>query len=54
MARYVDIPSNMQVIGNIFLNPNLIDNENYTFYEEDFTENIHKVVFGAIYNLHLL
>ena len=54
MARYVDIPSNMQVIGNIFLNPNLIDNENYTFYEEDFTENIHKVVFGAIYNLHVL
>ena len=54
MARYVDIPSNMQVIGNIFLNPNLIDNENYTFYEEDFTESIHKVMFGAIYNLHVL
>lgn len=54
MARYVDIPSNMQVIGNIFLNPNLIDNENYTFYEEDFTETIHKVIFGAIYNLHVL
>ena len=52
MARYVDIPSNMQVIGNIFLNPNLIDND--TFYEEDFTESIHKVMFGAIYNLHVL
>lgn len=53
MARYVDITSNIQVIGNIFQNPNLIDNENYTFNEEDFTENIHKVIFGAIYNLHI-
>ena len=39
MSRYVDITAVMQVIGNIYVNPSLLDNENYSFYEEDFTEN---------------
>ena len=47
--RYVDIPAIVQVI-----NPNLIDDERYSFTAEDFTEDLHKVVFGAIYNLHNL
>ena len=53
-ARYVDIPAAVQVIGGVYQNPNLLDNENYHFYEDDFTEEFHKVIFGTIYNLHTL
>lgn len=54
MARYTDIPAVMQVIGSIYQNPSLLDNEKYTFTEEDFTEDFHRIVFGSIYNLHQL
>lgn len=53
-TKYVDIPSIIQVIGNIYQNPSLLDNENYNFYEEDFTNDFHKILFGSIYNLHNL
>ena len=52
-TRYVDIPSIVQVIGGIYLNPSLIDDEDkYFFNEEDFTEEFHTILFGSIYNLH--
>lgn len=54
MSKYVDIPAIVQVIGNIYLNPGLLDNEKYKFYEEDFPNEFHKVIFGSIYNLHAL
>ena len=54
MAKYTDIPAVMQVIGCIYLNPSLLDNEKYHFTEEDFTEDFHRIVFGSIYNLHQL
>ena len=54
MARYTDIPAVMQVIGSIYQNPSLLDNEKYNFTEEDFTEDFHRIVFGSIYNLHQL
>ena len=54
MGRYVDIGSIVQVIGGVYLNPNLLDNENYHFTEDDFTEPFHKIIFGSIYNLHAL
>ena len=53
-TRYVDIPAIVQVIGCIYQNPNLLDNESYKFSEEDFTEDFHKIIFGSIYNLHQL
>lgn len=53
-SRYVDIPAIVQVIGSIYQNPSLLDNETYSFTEEDFTEDFHKVIFGSIYNLHQL
>lgn len=53
-SKYVDIPSTMQVIGNIFQNPKLLENDNYTFVEEDFVEDFHKILFGSIYNLYQL
>lgn len=53
-SKYVDVAAIVQVIGNIYQNPALLDNDNYTFIEEDFTEEFHKVLFGSIYNLHAL
>ena len=53
-ARYVDIPALVQVIGCVYQNPNLIDDERYSFTAEDFTEDLQKVIFGSIYNLHQL
>ena len=54
MSQYIDIPAICQVIGNIYINPDILDNADYKFYEEDFTEDIHKVLFGSIYNLYAL
>ena len=53
-SKYVDIPSIVQVIGNIYNNPNLLDNEKYTFYEEDFPQEFNTLIFGSIYNLHMM
>ena len=45
----------MQVIGNIFMNPSLLDLEDkYKFNEEDFPTEFHRILFGSIYNLHQL
>lgn len=52
--RYVDVSAILQVIGNIYNNNDLLDDESYTFHEEDFVEDFHKVLFGSIYNLHVL
>ena len=54
MAKYIDVSAIIQVIGCIYQNPSLLDNENYFFQEDDFTEEFHKILFGSIYNLHAL
>ena len=54
MIHYVDIPATMQVIGGVYLNNNLFEDERYHFSEEDFSEEFHKILFGSIYNLYLL
>ena len=52
-SKYVDNTSILQVIACIFLNPNLLSfNDKYTFNEEDFPDEFHKIVFGSIYNLY--
>ncbi len=54
-SKYVDLPSIVQVIGSIYNNPGLLDAEDkYIFCEDDFTEEFHKILFGSIYNLHML
>ena len=53
-TRYVDIPALVQVIGCVYNNPSLLDNESYSFTLNDFTEEFHQVIFGSIYNLHQL
>ena len=52
--KYEDVPAIVQVIGNIFNNPNILDNEKYKFFEEDFPNDFHRIIFGTIYNLHML
>ena len=54
MAKYEDLSAIIQVIGCVYQNPSILDNEQYFFNEEDFTEDFHKIIFGSIYNLHLL
>lgn len=45
----------MQVIGNVFNNPQLLDfTDKYTINDEDFPDQFHKIAFGAIYKLHEL
>ena len=34
MSKYTDIPATMQVIGAIYQNPSLFDNEKYKFNQE--------------------
>ena len=51
-SRYVDTAAIVQVLGNVYNNVSLLDNENYKFYEEDFPEDLHRILFGTIYNLH--
>ena len=51
-SKYVDVPAIVQVIGNIFINPSLLDVEDkYTFNEDDFPSEFHKIVFGSMYNI---
>ena len=53
-SEYIDTKSIIQVIGSVYQNPELFDDGQYTFNEEDFPQEFHKVMFGAIYNLHAL
>ena len=53
-SNYIDIKSIIQVIGSIYQNPNLLDEERYKFNEEDFPQEFHRIIFGSIYNLHAL
>ena len=54
-TKYIDIASLTNVIGNVFSNPKLLEAEDkYFFNENDFVDEFHKIVFGAIFNLHQL
>lgn len=52
--KYVDIPAIVQIIGNVYNNPSLLDNEKYKFNLDDFTEEFHRIIFGTMYNLHAM
>ena len=54
-SKYIDTTAVVNVIGSIFKDPSLLDNENYYFHEEDFSDNdFNLTLFGTIYNLHQL
>ena len=45
----------MQVIGNIYNNPQLLDfTDKYTITDEDFADDFHRIAFGAIYKIYEL
>ena len=45
----------MQVIGNVYNNPQLLDfTDKYTITEEDFADEFHRIAFGAIYKIYEL
>lgn len=51
-SKYVDTESSIQVIGCIYSNPELLNNDKYTFTEDDFVPELHKVIFSAMNNLY--
>jgi replicative DNA helicase len=54
-SKYVDNVAIMQVIGNVFENPELLDfSEKYTITDADFPDQFHKIVFGSIFKLYEL
>ena len=54
-SKYVDTTAIMQVIGCVFNNPQLLDiSDRYVITDEDFNNDFHKIIFGAIYKLHEL
>ena len=54
-SKYYDTTAVMQVIGCVFNNPQLLDyTDKYTITDEDFANEFHKVMFGAIYKIHEL
>ena len=54
-SKYIDTSAIMQVVGNVFKNPQLLDlTDKYSINDEDFPDQFHKIVFGAIFKLHEL
>lgn len=54
-SKYVDTTAVINVLANVYKDPTLLDNENYYFHEEDFSDNeFHQTLFVAIFNLQAL
>lgn len=54
-SKYVDNTSIIQVIGSVFNAPSLLDiTDKFVITDEDFADDFHKIVYGAIYKIHQL
>lgn len=54
-SKYVDVTAIMQVIGCVYNNPQILEFEDkYTITDEDFPDEFHRTVFGAIYKVYEL
>ncbi len=54
-SKYVDNTAVIQVIGAIYMNPKLLDlTDKYIITDQDFDNQFHRIVFGAIYKIHEL
>ena len=54
-SKYIDTTAIMQVIGNVYNNPSLLDlDEKYIITDNDFDDSFHKIIFGTIYKIHEL
>ena len=54
MSKIVDIESCVQCLAGIYVKPSLLEDSQYHWRVEDFTESLHKVIFSAISNLYKL
>lgn len=55
MPKYVDTAAIIQVIGNVYNDPSLLDlTDKYTITDYDFPDEFHRIVFGCIYKIHEL
>jgi len=51
-SKYIEISNLVQVIGNVYKNPKLFEQDDkYHFIEQDFCDDFHQMVFGCIYSL---
>lgn len=54
-SKYVDVTAIIQVIGCVYNNPQILEFEDkYTITDEDFPDEFHRTVFGAIYKIYEL
>jgi replicative DNA helicase len=54
-SKYVDVTAIMHVIGCVYNNPQILEFEDkYTITDEDFPDEFHRTVFGAIYKVYEL
>ena len=54
-SKYVDNTAIIQVIGAIYNDPKLLDlTDKYIITDQDFDNQFHRIVFGAIYKIHEL
>lgn len=54
-SKYVDLSSIIQIIGCIYNNPMLLGFEDkYVITEQDFPDQFHQIIFGAIYKVYEL
>lgn len=54
-SKYIDVTAIMQVIGCVYNNPQILEFEDkYTITDEDFPDEFHRTVFGAIYKIYEL
>ena len=52
-SKYVDNTSILQVIGCVYNDPTILDaKDTYVISEDDFPNEFHRIVFGALYKLH--
>lgn len=52
-SRYIDTEACIQLIGCLIKQPSLFDETGvYFFTEEDFTTELHKVIFGSLWNMY--
>ena len=53
MSKYIDLTAVAQVIGCVFNDNSILDApDEFPIFEEDFTEEVHKIIFGSMYNIH--
>lgn len=54
-SKYNDTTAIVQVIGSVFIKPQLLEEtDKYVITEEDFISEFHRIVFGAIYKIYEL